>query len=114
MQVLDEAERELQKTNNEVMRIRLHAQEAEQRLLDAQKRVAEAEEELRMEEAAREANERTLMLLPGLRELMAPTQVLLGRRDLTIPCLRSPPPTVPCPSLTSSHRPCRWRPRRTS
>ena len=45
-----------------------------QRLMAAQRRAAEAADQLRTEELAREANERTMLLLPGLHELLAPTR----------------------------------------
>lgn len=72
---LEAAEGERAKAELEFNRIDAARAKAERKLLDAQRKVEERTEELHAEEAAREANERTLMLLPGLRELMAPTQV---------------------------------------
>jgi len=74
---LDAAEAERSKAELEFNRIDAARARAERRLLDAQRKVDDCTEELRTEESAREANERTLMLLPGLRELMAPTQAEL-------------------------------------
>jgi hypothetical protein len=51
--------------------------EAQQMLLTSQRKVVEATEKLRAEELAREANERTMLLLPGLQELLVPTQTEL-------------------------------------
>jgi hypothetical protein len=48
--------------------------EAEQNLADAERRAQAATAKVRAEEHAREANNRALQLLPGLRELLAPTQ----------------------------------------
>jgi hypothetical protein len=71
---LEMAEGELSKAELEFNRIDAARARAERKLEDARRKVEECAEQLRAEEAAREANERTLMLLPGLRELMAPTQ----------------------------------------
>ena len=71
---LETAELELSKAELEFNRIDAARARAERKLEDARRKVEECAEQLRAEEAAREANERTLMLLPGLRELMAPTQ----------------------------------------
>ena len=71
---LETAEVELSKAELEFNRIDAARARAERKLEDARRKVEECAEQLRAEEAAREANERTLMLLPGLRELMAPTQ----------------------------------------
>ena len=48
--------------------------EAERALKDAEKFEVDAADKLRANEKAREANARALQLLPGLRELLAPTQ----------------------------------------
>eukprot|EP00325_Prymnesiales_sp_UTEX-LB-985_P031411 CAMPEP_0174719262 /NCGR_PEP_ID=MMETSP1094-20130205/30875_1 /TAXON_ID=156173 /ORGANISM="Chrysochromulina brevifilum, Strain UTEX LB 985" /LENGTH=733 /DNA_ID=CAMNT_0015919533 /DNA_START=102 /DNA_END=2303 /DNA_ORIENTATION=+ len=71
---LEVAQGERAKAELEFNRIDAARAKAERKLLDAQRKVDTCIEELHAEEAAREANERTLMLLPGLRELMAPTQ----------------------------------------
>lgn len=54
--------------------IRLSADQAEQRLKDAARAEKEAADKLRENERQRDANTRAMKLLPGLRELLAPTQ----------------------------------------
>ena len=71
---LEAAEAERARAELEFNRVDAARAKAEQALLESQRKVDECAEDLRAEEAAREANERTLMLLPGLKELMAPTQ----------------------------------------
>ena len=48
--------------------------EAQAKLRDAEQRAEDAKQKLRGEEEARDANSRALKMLPGLRELLAPTQ----------------------------------------
>ena len=71
---LSRAQRERHKAELAFAQAEQARTQAEQALMEAQRRAAECVDELRAEELAREANERTMMLLPGLQELLGPTQ----------------------------------------
>lgn len=71
---LDQAERARLEAEHAYLTVRLSAEQAEQRLKDAQRLADEAADKLRENERARDANARAHSLMPGLRELLAPTQ----------------------------------------
>ncbi len=74
---LEAAEQELSQAELELGRLEAARARGARRVDDLRRKVDECANELATEEAAREATERTLMLLPGLREMLAPTQAEL-------------------------------------
>ena len=76
---LETVEKQLSQAEVELQRIEAARTRAQRRVLDLRRRVEECAAELAAEEASRDVTERTLLLLPGLREMLEPTQAELRR-----------------------------------
>ena len=76
---LETVEKQLSQAEVELQRIEAARTRAQRRVLDLRRRVEECAAQLAAEEASRDVTERTLLLLPGLREMLEPTQAELRR-----------------------------------